>query len=337
MKTKMERRIARRNWIAGLLAGLIIATVFGAYAATTFKKMVAGKPATAADVNTAHQDLATAIDALEAKVTAQAVEISKLKTAPDCPPGFTRDTTATTITLCKRGADEMVKAGSYWIDRYEASLVDTTLWAGGKCNGAGGTHYSASSKNTYPAGFPATGNWTTKVHACSIKGKRPSRHMNWLQATQACMLAGKSLCTNAEWQGAAAGTPDDAVSCNLATGGPKDTGIYPKCVSSYGAYDMVGNLWELVSWWTVAGKTWITTNGQHVTPWPAAFGGDETANVNGTARAGTGTGTFTAGLPAVGTRGGGYSSTTKGGQFAIALNSSPAGAHYLFSTRCCLR
>ena len=112
VKTNNERRVGRRNLIAGLLSGVILATVAGAYATTTFKKMVSGQKATAADVNKAHQDLADAIDKLEAKVTAQAAKIAKLETDPDCPPGYTRDTTApSSITVCTKGKDEMVKVG----------------------------------------------------------------------------------------------------------------------------------------------------------------------------------------------------------------------------------
>ncbi len=101
-------RTARRNMVAGLLAGAIMATVAGAYAKTTYKKMVNGAPATAADVNKAHQDLADAIDKFEQKLVA-------LESDPDCPQGYTKDSTAATITLCKStgGSDEMVKVGSY--------------------------------------------------------------------------------------------------------------------------------------------------------------------------------------------------------------------------------
>ena len=103
-KTQSERQVGRRNLVAGVLFGVIMATVAGAWATTVFKKMVKGQPATAADVNQAHQDLATAIDNLEKKVTAQAAEITKLKSDPDCPPGYTRDKTApASITVCKRG------------------------------------------------------------------------------------------------------------------------------------------------------------------------------------------------------------------------------------------
>ena len=124
-KTKNERRLGRRNMVVGIIFGVIVATVAGAWATTTFKKMVKDKPATAADVNQAHQDLATAIDNLEKKVTAQHAEITKLKTAPDCPPGYTKDTTApSSITVCERGKDELVKVGDFWVDRYEVSLVD---------------------------------------------------------------------------------------------------------------------------------------------------------------------------------------------------------------------
>lgn len=346
MKTHERRGIARRNLVAGAIFGITAALVAGAWAAPTFTKMVAGKAASAADVNKAHQDLANAIGKLETR-------LNKLDTSPDCPRGYTKDAKVTDITVCKRGADEMVKVGEYWIDRYESSLVDKTGYAGGTCNGAGGKQYGAAGKDDYPAGFPDSGDWqpNSTVHACSVKGNMPSGYTTWFQAQQACLLAGKHLCTNEEWQGAAAGTRDPG-SNNGALGGPCNTngsgwrktgnagsvpGASASCISRWGAEDMIGNLQEWVSLWTAGSQPWMSTNQESATPWPLAYGygdgKDETWNVNGRAR-GAPSGYFN-GLPSVAVRGGYYASQDGAGTFNFGLNTGPTHLGGSYATRCC--
>ena len=349
-KTDNERRVGRRNMIAGLLAGIIVATVAGAYAKTTFKAMKKGDPATAADVNAAHQNLADAIDALETKVTAQAAEIAKLKTDPKCPPGYIKDTTApATITVCKRGSDEMVKVGDFWIDRFEIQIADATRWNSGKCDGTGGTCYGCvgTFQDNYPASFPDSGNWTAPLYACSVdtsgsssKHYPPSRGMTWFQAQQACALSGKHLCTNGEWQTAASGTTDSTL-CNTNSKGSWSigyTGQFPKCISSYGARDMIGNAAEWVDLWGQAGKDWGTSSSK-TTPWPISGGygdaQDQTANIEGQVLAKY-NGAPVNGMPAAATRGGHYGLGTKAGVFNIALNSGPTFSIPNLGARCCI-
>jgi formylglycine-generating enzyme required for sulfatase activity len=117
------------------------------------------------------------------------------------------------------------------------------------------------------------GSGCTDVFAVSLSNRRPSRFLTWFQAQQACKNSSKRLPSNAEWQAAVAGTPnpgadDGADDCNTttATGSlPEDpvlTGSRSGCVSSDGAFDMVGNLSEWVADWVPASTAcpgWFVT------------------------------------------------------------------------------
>ncbi len=96
----------------------------------------------------------------------------------------------------------------------------------------------------------------------SVKAKQPWVNVPLQDALAICAKRGMRLPTNKEWYRAALGTPDavrdDGESdCALArTGqtGADNTGANPKCISSYGAYDMVGNVWEWVDGSVVDGR-----------------------------------------------------------------------------------
>ena len=93
----------------------------------------------------------------------------------------------------------------------------------------------------------------------------PSANLTWFQAQQACGNAGKRLLANAEWQMAAAGTPDPgtdngSTDCNITNQGfptndPVNTGSRANCVSRWGVFDMVGNMWEWVADWVPASSS----------------------------------------------------------------------------------
>lgn len=88
----------------------------------------------------------------------------------------------------------------------------------------------------------------------SKKGTMPWRSISQNQAAVACAKVGKRLPTSKEWLQASLGTPDKKSSwtsrdCQVANNWenqPGFTGSGENCVSSVGAYDMVGNVWEWV-------------------------------------------------------------------------------------------
>lgn len=96
-----------------------------------------------------------------------------------------------------------------------------------------------------------------RIFAASVPGQIPSQFITWFQAQQACANVGKRLLRNGEWQMAAAGTPDPrtdngTTNCNVTSqpgSDPVPTGSRSRCVSNFGVFDMVGNLWEWVEDW----------------------------------------------------------------------------------------
>jgi formylglycine-generating enzyme required for sulfatase activity len=172
--------------------------------------------------------------------------------------------------LTPRCPRDSVKAGNVCIDKYEASvwqippsnalllkLVQKGRATLADLTSGGATEVSPSSSCSpaFPVTFDATGNWTSPLYAVSVAGVFPTGCVTWFQAEQACALSGKRLLTNQEWQRAAAGTPDPGTDdggtdCNV--GGlnvPLNTGARAKCVSNWGAFDMVGNVEEWVADW----------------------------------------------------------------------------------------
>jgi formylglycine-generating enzyme required for sulfatase activity len=239
---------------------------------------------------------------------------------------------------------DSVKVGNACIDLYEASVwqVDPTnkslvkkIQAGkvtpADLSAGGATELSPSSACTpaFPAGFPADGNWTPisgsnppspGVYALSIPGVPPTGCLTWAQAVQACALSGKHLIRNEEWQRAAAGTPDpgtdDGTSdCNISTlQDAVNTGSRSKCKSSWGVFDMVGNVDEWVA-------DWSDLNGSTCTDWTtsASIAGTDISCFGGAGGAGFDS------LPGALHRGGRFTDSVNAGVWTVRSNASPVG------------
>jgi Sulfatase-modifying factor enzyme 1 len=166
----------------------------------------------------------------------------------------------------KKCPKNAVQVGSLCVDKYEASAWEIAPANAsvikkvkkGKIGAAAdltGASQRGAAGDDYGAGCPDTGAGCVNVYAVSIPGVTPARFLTWFQAASACANAGKRLLTNQEWTVAALGTqdpgPDDGVNdCN--TNFALDviaTGSRSACVSSRGAFDMVGNLYEWVADW----------------------------------------------------------------------------------------
>jgi len=129
------------------------------------------------------------------------------------------------------------ESGGFCIDKYENS-------PNGKCqNRKVFSQADTRSNLDYSDCFPV-----------SEKGAEPWRFISQTQAISACAKAGKRLPTAEEWFLASQGTPDlernwDKNDCQVGNNWdnqPGFSGSGENCVSSYGAYDMIGNVWEWV-------------------------------------------------------------------------------------------
>lgn len=171
------------------------------------------------------------------------------------------------LTRCPPDA---VVAGTACVDRYEASvwripnptMTNRALVARIKEGTAtaallvaGGARQLGATADDYAPCTDDGQSCADDVYAVSLPNLRPSASITWFQAGQACANAGKRLPTNAEWQVAANGTPDavsdDHVTTCNTTGdtAATPTGARSACVSTRGAFDMVGNLGEWVAEW----------------------------------------------------------------------------------------
>jgi len=234
---------------------------------------------------------------------------------------------------------DAVPVGPVCVDKFEASVwkipaTDTALiqkvrsgtatladLTGGGAVQVGCT-FEPFNGASFPASFDSTGNWTEPLYSASLPGVFPTSCVTWFQAEQACRLSSKRLLTNQEWQAAAAGTADPGTAddggttCVTNAELPARTGSRPNCVSRWGAFDMVGNLWEWVGDWSEMASGCDT--------WPERFGED------GVCFGGDGSANF----PSAVARGGSWNGKVSAGIFAISSNSEPSAAFSNLGFRC---
>ena len=223
---------------------------------------------------------------------------------------------------CPSGMVEVfAESGKFFcIDKYEASV-----WS----SPSGGTQYGASSDD-YPCSDNGNDCPKTAAHpiyARSISGVTPSRYITWFQAAQACANVGKHLCTDSQWQVAAAGTPDPGATgtppnCNVSGSGPTTTGAGTSCLSSWGTENMIGSLWEWVADWYGRGTNTAVNS--------ATYGSDYQYYTSPTAYQGSG-----ANMNAAAIRGGGWADGLYAGVIAVNLNGAPSNSNTDIGFRCC--
>ena len=234
---------------------------------------------------------------------------------------------------------DAVASGSTCMDKYEASVwrvpdpttVNKALVAkirSGTVTAAalttGGAMLLGLVAGDYAPCADSGQNCGNDIYAASLPGNTPSAYTTWFQAQQACKNAGKRLPTSAEWQAAAAGTPDPGpdngtMDCNThSTFSPVDTGSRSGCVSSRGAFDMVGNLSEWVAEWVPRSAVC------------GAWGPDVSPTLDLQCLAGA---TAAAGPGAL-LRGGGFLSGSAAGPLAIDGSIEPSGSDGTIGFRC---
>lgn len=235
--------------------------------------------------------------------------------------------------LTKCAADAVV-SGDVCIDKFEASVyrVDLVLGASlvkkiqqGKATakdleGAEQLVSAAEYGDCTPQGAGCS-----DIFAVSIAGQPPSAAITWFQAQQACKNSRKRLPTSAEWQAAVAGTTiqaDDlsANRCNVTAATlVLNAGQRTGCVSSDGAFDMVGNLREWVDDWVP-----LSTGCGH---WPSTISTDDLQCLSGASPGANDE-------PGALVRGGGYLDGAAAGLFAIDARNGPSTAAVDLGFRC---
>ena len=140
-----------------------------------------------------------------------------------------------------------------WIDAYELTVFENPDCSGQRFGEA---------IDDYPATWPAEGQATVELYACSLAGLVPSGSLSYYRARWACEAQGKRLCEGREWRLSCAGENVNVYpygpmllpgACNdlWGAGVPSATGAFEICVTDDGAFDMSGNLAEWINEWVV--------------------------------------------------------------------------------------
>lgn len=107
----------------------------------------------------------------------------------------------------------------------------------------------------------------------------------------------------------------DSTACNVSTGSVANTGANAGCASSWGASDMVSNVWEWVADWVPR----LTTCGS----WTGGFGDDVQCLA----------GAATIGAPGAVIRGGSRFVVSDAGPFVVSAHDAPSGSSSLIGFR----
>lgn len=247
---------------------------------------------------------------------------------PDCPVGYDRDTSNTSLVVCRFGSDEIVRVGTkhtaFWIDRYEASIWEHP-------DGTG-TSYNSP----YPIQQNGQLGGAPSVYAVSKTGALPSTSITWFQADVACRASGKRLPSGAEWGFAANGTIDPGASTgdggvcrNL--GAVRPTGQGAACTSLWGAQDMIGNVSEWTSEWHASPPSPSDETPLFLVPWGSGYADDATTNLASVAGMESG---WARGVPAGMLRGGAVGEGTSAGVFSLNLTVAPNNGYRYSGFRC---
>jgi len=240
--------------------------------------------------------------------------------------------------LCPTGMVYVPAPAKICIDRYEVS-------------------YSAS--GTKPDGTACSANCPISQYDAT-----PWVSVSQLNAISYCEGMGKVLPTDLEWFMAASGVPDphtsdpanDSESCNIWTDSKPSgstwsvtnqaikTGTATKCISTNGAYDMIGNVWEWVN--DTKSTSDIYSSGN--TAVPTSNGTIAQINDYGVPVTSGGTSCsggkcnsdyywVTSGTLTAGRRSGGWNSGALAGRFALTLRYAPSYTGSSIGFRCALR
>ncbi|MCX5785182.1 MAG: hypothetical protein NTX59_05800 [Elusimicrobia bacterium] len=224
--------------------------------------------------------------------------------------------------------DIQVKVGTYWIDKYPVRVIDL------------GTGYNGTTliDDTF-GGNSGNGQSTSPFWLALSQKKGPaSTGMTWFEAQQCCINAGKRIASNAEWQGAAAGTTNSTG--NGQTDGRDWSVSVPTTeISRYGAVGMAGNIWEWVGDWGQYGsllstQTWTDDFEVEWDSATSAYNDDHVWNVADRAFSTLPNTGWSTGLPVALLRGGHWSNGAEAGVFAISADDAPLRYATFSGTRC---